>query len=99
MQGANMRVNLRSLVGSWIVLLASAVGLAAAGDLRLIEAVKNNNKAAVLALLKQHTDVNAPQGDGATALHWAVHLDDLDAADLLIHAGANVNAANDVGVA
>jgi uncharacterized protein len=93
-----MRVNLRSLVGSWIVLLASAVSLAAAGDLRLIAAVKSNNKAAVLDLLKQHADVNAPQGDGATALHWAVHLDDLNTAELLIHAGAHVNVADDVGV-
>jgi uncharacterized protein len=92
-----MGVNLRSLVGSWIVLLASAVSLVAASDLRLIEAVKNNT-AAVPALLKQHADVNAPQGDGATALHWAVHLDDLKTADLLIHAGAHVNAANDIGV-
>jgi uncharacterized protein len=93
-----MRVNLRSLVGSWIVLLASTGSLAAAGDLRLIEAVKNGNKAAVLDLLKQHADVNAPQGDGATALHWAVHLDDLSTAELLIQAGAHVNVANDIGV-
>ena len=50
------------------------------------------------ALLKQRADVNAAQGDGATALHWASHLDDLAAADLLIRAGANVNAANDIGV-
>jgi ankyrin repeat protein len=93
-----MRVNRTSLVGSWIALLASAASLAAAGDLRLIEAVRNNNKAAVLDLLKQRADVDATQGDGATALHWAVHLDDLHAAELLIHAGAHVNVANDVGV-
>ena len=92
-----MRVNLGSLVGSWIVLMASAVSLVAAGDLRLIEAVKNNNTAAVLDLLTHHADVNAPQGDGATALHWAVHLDDLSTAELLIQAGAHVNVANDIG--
>jgi ankyrin repeat protein len=93
-----MSVNFRSLIGSWILLLASTTSLVAAGDLRLIEAIKNNNTAAVSALLKQHADVNAAQGDGATALHWAVHLDDLKTADLLIHAGAKVNAANDIGV-
>jgi ankyrin repeat protein len=48
--------------------------------------------------VKQHFDVNARQPDGATALHWAAHWDDLEAADLLIHAGANVNAANDLAV-
>jgi ankyrin repeat protein len=40
----------------------------------------------------------APSGDGSTALHWAAYRDDLDKADQLIRAGANVNAANDLGV-
>ena len=69
-----MRVNLRRLVGSWIVVLASTASLAAASDLRLIEALKNNNTVAVPALLKEHIDVNTPQADGATALdHRDVH--------------------------
>ena len=80
------------------MLLASSVSLAAAADLRLVDAVKSRNAEAVQALLKQRVDVNAPQGDGATALHWAVHFDDLRIADLLIRAGARVNAANDTGV-
>ena len=41
--------------------------------------------------------MNATQVDGATALHWAVYRDDLEAADLLIRAGANVKAANREG--
>ena len=49
------------------------------------------------ALLKQHADVNAQQGDGTTALHWAANLDNLALADLLIRAGARVDAANDLG--
>src|SRR5207245_2438861 len=43
-------------------------------------------------------DVNAAQGDGATALHWAAHRDDLAIADLLIRAGARANVANDLGI-
>ncbi len=50
------------------------------------------------ALLAQHVDVNATQGDGATALHWAAHFDDLSMADSLIRAGARVGAADDTGV-
>ena len=93
-----MRRFLQSLIGPRVVLLASAVSLAAAGDAPLIDAIKNRNLDAVRALLEQRADVNAVQGDGATALHWASHLDDLTAADLLIRGGANVNAANDTGV-
>ena len=46
------------------------------------------------ALMQQKANVNAPQIDGTTALHWAVQADDLETADLLIRAGANVSAAN-----
>lgn len=87
-----MRVKLLCLA-----VVASAVGLAAAGDLRLIQAVKAQDEAGVRALVKQHVDVNAQQGDGSTALHWAANLDNLAIADLLIRAGARVDAANDLG--
>lgn len=78
------------------VVLATLRMFADTPDLRLIEAVKNGDTAAVRALLKQRIDVNATQGDGATALHWAAYRDDLESADLLIRAGAKVNAVNDV---
>jgi ankyrin len=77
-----------------------AVSAAAPAEPRLIQAVKNRDAESVRALLKQRPpaiDVNATQGDGATALHWAAHRDDLAIADLLIRAGARVSAANDVG--
>jgi ankyrin repeat protein len=48
--------------------------------------------------LKQRVNVNTPEADGATALAWAAHWDDIETADLLIRAGANVNAANVYGV-
>lgn len=94
-----MRVSAKQFVGWGLLPLLSVVGLAAAGkDLRLIDAVKNHDKVAVRALLQQRVDVNTPEPDGATALHWAVQSDDLETADLLIRAGANVNAANDYGI-
>lgn len=79
------------------VMLAVA-GVRAAGDLRLVDAVKAGDIAAVRALLRQNVDANSAQGDGATALHWAAYRDDGESADLLIRARANVNKANDVGV-
>ena len=51
---------------------------AASDDVPLIEAVRAQDLARVRALVRQRADVNAPQGDGATALHWAVHLDDAE---------------------
>src|SRR5438105_11226658 len=64
----------------------------------LIDAAKNVDHDAVRALLKQGVDVNAAEGDGTTALHWASYRDDLETVDLLIRAGARVNAATDLGV-
>jgi len=80
-----------------LALTCSVFGVEASTDLRLIQAVKNRDVESVRGLLKQRVDVNAAQGDGATALHWAAHRDDLAIADLLIRAGARANTANDLG--
>ncbi len=68
------------------------------GVLPLIEAVRQQDAAAVRSLVSGRVDVSAAQPDGATALHWAVHREDRDIAALLIRAGADVNKANDLGV-
>ena len=50
------------------------------------------------ALLRQHVDVNAAQGDGATALHWAADLDNLTHRRFVdSRRRARSNAANDLG--
>ena len=79
-------------------LVASSTAWAAAAKSPVADAVMNGDKAALRSLLQQKADVNAPQVDGATALHWAVHRDDGEAVDLLIKAGAKVDAANREGV-
>jgi len=56
------------------------------------------DRSSIRALLDRHGDVNAPQDDGTTALHWAVYQDDLEIAQLLVRAGANVKAANRYGM-
>ena len=83
-----------------LVMLVSAGSLlgAAAGDVRLIDAIKKADVKAVNALLKQNINVNAQTPDGTTALHWAVSEDNLQIANALISAGANVKAANDYGM-
>ena len=69
------------------------------GDVRLVEAAKSKDAAAVQALVDQQVPVDAAQPDGATALHWAAHWDDLDMANALLRAGADANATNELGVA
>jgi len=70
---------------------------ASAADTRLPDAAMQGDFAAVQALLKQNVDVNVPQGDGTTALHWAVHRDDLVMAQVLLKAGANIKAKTRIG--
>src|SRR5262245_24580874 len=85
-----------------VALTAAVAFLVAAGsvaaDPTLVEAAKRRDVDAVRALLKHKADVNLPQADGATALHWAAHWDDLTIADLLLHAGARPDSANEYGV-
>jgi ankyrin repeat protein len=88
----------KSAVATFCALgLTATLCLAASSDLRLIQAAKGQDEASTRALLKKHADVNAQQGDGTTALHWAAHHDNGALADLLIRAGARVDAANDLG--
>jgi ankyrin repeat protein len=75
-----------------LFLLATVVSAATTPE--VADAVSARNHDAVLALLQRHADVNAPQADGTTALHWAARWDDLETADLLLHAGADPKTAN-----
>jgi len=81
-----------------VLFLAVASFAAAESDVRLVDAAKRQDKAAIRALLKQKAEVNAPLPDGATALHWAAYWDDVETVELLLQAGANVSSVNDLGV-
>ncbi|MBI3263391.1 MAG: ankyrin repeat domain-containing protein [Acidobacteria bacterium] len=51
----------------------------------------------VRSLLRDGRDVNAAQGDGMTALHWAALHSDAELATMLLYAGANVRATTRLG--
>lgn len=95
-----MGAKVTRLAGLWVISLLSVAGPATAAgpDLRLVNAVAEQDKQAVRALLKEGIDVNASRADGVTALLWAAHWDDLETVDALLRASANVNAADDHGV-
>jgi ankyrin repeat protein len=86
----------RLLQCSLVVLLATVTVDAASSD--VADAAMKGNREAVRTLLQRKADANVAQIDGATALHWAVRVDDLEMADMLIRAGANVSAATREGV-
>ncbi len=81
-----------------LAMLLAASSLAASTMSPLADAAEKSDRAGIRALLKQRVDVNAPQVDGMTALHWAAHLDDLETAKLLLKARANAHATNRYGV-
>jgi uncharacterized protein len=78
----------------WVLIVNIASG--AGSD--VADAAQRGDRAAVQKLIQQKTDVNAPQVDGATAVHWAVYRADDQLLDLLIRAGADVKAPNRVGI-
>jgi ankyrin repeat protein len=86
----------KHVIGSLLVgLLLSTASYAGTSD--VADAAMNRDLTAVRALLKGKADVNAPQTDGATALHWAVHHEDTALIDELLAAGADVKIANREG--
>ena len=92
-------MRMRCLPWLWLAAMLGVCSLGAAGkDAPLADAVQRRDNQAVLSLLKKRADVNAPQSDGATALHWAAYLEDAETTALLIRAGAKVDAPNNYGV-
>jgi len=84
--------------------LVSALALVAAGPLDLAtspspvaDAVQASEREKARSLLKDGADVNAAQGDGMTALHWSALSNDVETAEMLLYAGANVKAATRLG--
>jgi ankyrin repeat protein len=66
-------------------------------DAPLIDAARNGDVEAVRSLLAEGADVNTAQGDGMTGLHWAAEGGHAAVADLLLAAGAAVEARTRVG--
>jgi ankyrin repeat protein len=84
------------LPGAVAALILPLLGVSATRP-DVADAVMNGDTATAERLIAQHADVNIPQGDGATALHWAVFHSDKAMVDLLLSAGANPKAANREG--
>jgi ankyrin repeat protein len=88
---------LRTIRFSAFGALALTALLHAAASAPVADAAMEGNRDAVRALLKQAADVNAAQGDGMTALHWAAMKNDAELVQTLLYAGANAKATTRIG--
>ena len=60
-----------------VALVTAGPGAGPANLAVVADLAEQGNASAVLALVKKGADVNRPQADGATALHWAAHHNDV----------------------
>jgi ankyrin repeat protein len=83
---------------AWLVaaLLMVPTSLGAAGS-DAADAAQRKDIASLRALLSKRVNVKTPQADGTTALHWAVHWNDVEATRLLLRAGADPMVKNRFG--
>jgi ankyrin repeat protein len=89
---------MRGLVGFGLACLCASAALAADGP-ALVDAARNGDMAAVRSLLGGGADPNSPAPDGSTAVHWAVHHDNLEMANALLDAGARPDSVTRYAVA
>jgi ankyrin repeat protein len=68
-----------------------------AADSALADAAMKNDVAAVRTLLAAKAAVNQAQGDGSTALHWAVYNGSPEMVQMLLAAGASTDATTRLG--
>ncbi len=82
--------------------LAGALGVDAARAATppaspVADVARRGDRESVRSLLREGADVNASQGDGMSALHWAAAGGDAEMAAMLVHAGANVQSVTRIG--
>jgi ankyrin repeat protein len=90
----------RRIIGGVFAGALGALALSAAlsaAEGTVADAAMKGDVATVRTLLKDGADVNAVQGDGVTAMHWAARQGSLELANTLIVAGANVRATTRFG--
>ncbi|MGE3513177.1 MAG: ankyrin repeat domain-containing protein, partial [Vicinamibacterales bacterium] len=79
-----------------VIGLGDAFGAGREGD--LVVAIKSGDVSGAMSLIRHGGDINVPEADGTTALHWAVHRDNLELVEALLQAGASATSVNRYGV-
>jgi ankyrin repeat protein len=85
------------ILGLLAFVLAVPAFAYAAGSADAADAAQRKDLPALRTLVSKKVNVNAPQADGTTALHWAAHYNDTETVKLLLRAGANAAVTNRFG--
>ncbi len=88
---------MRRNIAALIALAVAIPGWSVEGPASVLNAVATKDKAGLRALLKSGADVNAAMGDGLTAMHQVAIDGDVELAQVLIYAGANLKATTRLG--
>ena len=83
--------------GPLALLMAFALAGSVPPDAPVADAAMRGDVDRVAALLRSGADVNAAQGDGMTALHWAAYNGQVALAETLLAAGADLEAVTRIG--
>ncbi|NNK62179.1 MAG: hypothetical protein HKO98_03140 [Gemmatimonadetes bacterium] len=91
-KGARLRMDV-------VLALAAALVFTGAGnpEAPVADAAMREDVSEVRQLLQGGADVNAAQGDGMTALHWAARHGHVELAEMLVYAGGHLDAATRLG--
>lgn len=94
-RGAPRRRHFRvdAILALTAVLFSTGIG----NEAPVADAAMDEDVAQVRSLLQGGADVNAAQGDGMTALHWAAEHGHLELTEILLYAGAHPDPATRVG--
>ena len=90
--GSTRAYRLAVIASAFGAALALGAARTPADESPVADAVMRGDSARVRVLIKQGLDVNAAQPDGMTALHWAAQRGDAGGAQMLMYAGARVDA-------
>jgi ankyrin repeat protein len=88
-------LKLIAIAATWASLAATSVVRAPVSP--IADAAQRGDVAQLRTLIAKRADVNAPQGDGMTALHWAADRGDSTMTAELLRAKANVHVRTRIG--
>ena len=80
-----------------LLALILVLGALAPTERALLDAARDGDVETVRGLIAGGVDVNSAAGDGMTALHWAAERRDVGLAEMLLEAGAQVDAKVRIG--